>query len=849
MKLLYRSSLRYLLRHPAQVLLAILGVALGVAVVIAIDLANGSAQRAFMLSTESVTGKTTDQILAGQNGLPSDLYAQLRTELGLSAVAPVVDRTISLPNRPGRSFRLFGIDPFAEQPFRPYLATLFNNQTDLQALLTEPNTGLISAQTAQTLALTVGQTLETRIDGQRRNITIIGLIAGSDQLSQEALADLILVDISTAQELVGQPDRISRIDLILPEEQRSAILEQIKPLLPADATLTTPAARSETLQQMTRAFELNLQALSLLALIVGVFLIYNTMTFSVVQRRGLFGILRSLGVTRRELFSQILIEAAVIGTIGAMLGVLLGIVLGRGLVRLVTQTINDLYFSVNVQNIAIDNIQLIKGFGLGLGATLIAASIPALEAMFSPPRTVLRRSSIEERIQRIVPRLTLAGLGLAGLGVALLQIPSRSLFLSFSAMFGVIIGCALFTPFVTLQMMRLLQMPLNRIFGLLGKMAARDVVAALSRTGVAIAALMVAVSVTVGAGTMIGSFRTTVVRWLDQSLQADVFVSAPGLSANRADTPIDLRLVEQIDQLPSVASMTTLLNLRVESELGPVQLTVANYQDSSLSRRALSFITDAERAWQGFAEQGQVWVSEPFSYRYGRGLGDSITLQTERGSQKFTIAGVYYDYASDQGYISMNRRDFAKYWDVDTVHSITIWLAENADSATTISQIQALAAPIQDLKVQSNQALRQSTLEIFDRTFAITAVLQLLATIVAFIGILSALMALQLERSRELGVLRANGMTPRQLWLSVLSQTGLMGLTAGLLALPVGLILAVVLVYVINKRSFGWTMQLILDPNLLLQALIVAVVAALLAGLYPAWKMGRTSPALALREE
>ena len=195
------------------------------------------------------------------------------------------------------------------------------------------------------------------------------------------------------------------------------------------------------------------------------------------------------------------------------------------------------------------------------------------------------------------------------------------------------------------------------------------------------------------------------------------------------------------------------------------------------------------------------------------------------------------------------RQTFDRFWNVPQISSMAIWAAPDSDIDALVARLQANAGSTQDLQIQPNQAIRQATLEVFDRTFAITAVLQVLATIVAFIGILSALMALQLERARELGVLRANGLTPGQLWAMVLSQTGLMGLTAGLLALPVGMILAVVLVFVINKRSFGWTLQLQFDPGLLVQALVVSIVAALLAGLYPAWRMGRTSPALALREE
>ncbi|HEU5088086.1 MAG TPA: ABC transporter permease, partial [Roseiflexaceae bacterium] len=192
-------------------------------------------------------------------------------------------------------------------------------------------------------------------------------------------------------------------------------------------------------------------------------------------------------------------------------------------------------------------------------------------------------------------------------------------------------------------------------------------------------------------------------------------------------------------------------------------------------------------------------------------------------------------------------------WHDTAVTSLGVYAAPGQDVDRLVRDLRVVAgtgsASDAPVLIRSNRALRDSSLVIFDRTFAITSVLQLLTTTVAFVGILAALIALQLERSRELGVLRANGMTPGQLWGMVLSQTGLIGLTAGLLAIPVGIMMALVLVYVINRRSFGWTLVFEVDPAVLGQALLVAVVAALLAGLYPAWRMSRTSPALALREE
>ena len=848
---LLKTSLRHLLKHPWQVGLAILGVALGVAVVVSIDLTNSSAQRAFALSTETIAGRATHQIVGGPNGLDEAVYRKLRIDLGVRQSAPLVEGYAAAPDHPGLTLHILGIDPLADAPFRSFDAGTAGKKNTLGSpvdLFTKPGAALLSADTARAYGLKQNDQLRIRIGARIEQATLIGLIEPPDENASRALDGVLIADIATAQEWLGAIGKLSEIDLILPDDATGqALADQITAALPPGVQLTRPALRTQAIEQMTAAFELNLTALSLLALIVGMFLIYNTITFSVVQRRGLIGTLRCLGVTRRQIFALVLGEALIVGLIGSAAGLALGVILGRGLIGLVTQTINDLYFTIAVRDIAISAGPLVKGFLLGLLTTLVAAAVPAFEATWTPPRTVLRRSSYEDRARRIVPLVGLAGLGLLALGGALLLIPSQSLLLSFSALFVITIGAAATTPLITVLLMRVARPALGAAFGMLGRMAARDVVATLSRTSVAIAALMIAVSVTIGVGLMVGSFRQTVIQWLDQTLRADVYVSAPGFSGTRTDAQLPPELVQKLSNAPGVARARLYRNVTVEGQYGPT--IVVGIQVQPADRPAFQFLEGAPAAiWPAFAE-GQALVSEPLAYRYGLHPGDSITLLTEQGRRAFAIAGVYSDYGSDQGVVMLDLAHYQAAWNDQAISSLGLYAAPGVDVDALVQQLRRLVGPDQVISIRSNRALREASLVVFDRTFAITTVLQLLATIVAFVGILAALMALQLERARELGMLRANGLTPRQLWGVVLSQTGLMGLTAGLLAIPVGVLLAMVLVFVINKRSFGWTLLFQLDGGLFAQALLVAVAAAVLAGLYPAWRMGRTPPALALREE
>jgi putative ABC transport system permease protein len=862
--LLRRASFRWLARHPLQVALTVAGVTLGVAVVVAMDLAIQSAREAFRVSTETVAGQATHRVVGGPGGLAPEVFRHMRVELGLRRSAPLVEGWASTPLLPGTALRVLGVDPLSEAPFRAWLAganPVARGQApsyDLSALFTEPGSVVLARATAERAGLTPGDTMPLVVEGRARTAMLVGTLDPADALTRQGMADLLVMDVATAQDFAALADRLTAIDLIVPAgADASRLLERVRASLPQGARLEESGARAAALEGMLRAFDLNLTALSLLALVFGMFLIYNAMTFAVVQRRELFGALRAVGVTRRQIFGLVGTEALATGVLGTALGLGLGVLIGRGLVGLVTRTINDLYFVLSVEGVAVPAGVLVRGALLGLGATLIAAYPAVREAVAYPPRATLTRSLVEDRVRRLVPRAGLAGLALAAAGAGSLVLPSRSVLLGFAGLAAILLGMALLTPLATVALVRVLTPILGRTVGILGTLAARGVTAALSRTAPAVAALVVAVAVTVGLGVMIQSFRSTLVRWLDHTLQADVYVSAPSPVASRAEGTLDPALVERLVAAPVVDGVSTARGVELTTRYGPVRLMALDLdpRGEAAYRFTEGGAADAFRAFRG---EGAVLVSEPFAYRHRVRRGNRVWLPVERGAEAdetggteapFTVAGVFTDFGSDRGVILMDRTTWTGFYRDDGVTSLGLYIDPETDLTRAIDVLRTRAGPDDAVVIRANATLRAASLEVFDRTFAITAVLRTLAFAVAFIGVLSALMALQLERGRELGVLRANGLTPGQVWTMVSTQTGVLGLAAGLLAVPVGLVLAAVMIFVINRRSFGWTLGMEVGPDVLLQAVGLALAGALLAGVYPAWRMSRTSPAVALREE
>ena len=858
---LFKTGLRYFLRRPLQSLLCIFGVALGVAVIVAIDLANGSASRAFELSADAVAGRATHQIIGGATGVDAEIYRRIRVDLGIQKSAPVIDRYALATDLDRQQIRILGIDVFAEPPFRNYVggedAYGARNTASLVSFLTRPDALLIGQSLANRYNLKPGSQIAFRIGDARVVLTVAGILIPADDKSGQALDAIALMDIGAAQALFGMRNRLSQIDLIVDERTDAgrAELERIRAILPPGAELVKPEARSQSIERLSDAFSLNLTALSLIALLVGVFLVYNTITFSVVQRRPMIGILRCLGVTRRQIFVMILTEAAILSAIGGVLGLGLGVLLGRGAVGLVSGTINDLFYVVNVRTVSIDNATLIKGFGAGVIAAMAAAILPAWDATSIPPVGALRRSNVEARLRKLLPWLALAGVIFAAVGAAML-LWSANLTVNFGGIFGVVIGVSLMTPLLTLWLMRALGRPMGALFGLIGRMSARSVANSLSRTAVAAAALMVAVSVIIGLQGMIGSFRLTVATWLETSLTADVYVRPPTSTAGESLVSIAPDKIAALRAYPGVIDLTTYRRLTVDATVidgdwRPITLLAVG---TERERPEDMFVWKEARAggiWRSMQGRDEIEVSEPLANRLGlTPQNNRLRLRTPVGERAFTVVGVMYDYATDGGTVFIRRDQFEALWGDAGVSSLSMYLTPElaANTGKVAGDMRRSFAGL-DLVFFANRELRQEALVIFDRTFSITSALNLLATLVAFIGVLSALMALQIERTRELGVLRANGMSLGQMARMTLLETGLLGGTAGLIALPTGFILAVILIYIINLRSFGWTIRMALDPGIFVQAMLVSIVSALLAAVYPMLRLRQLKIADAVRTE
>jgi putative ABC transport system permease protein len=846
---LHAASIRHLLRHPAQLALALIGLTLGVGTIVAVDIATASSRRAFELSLQAINGAATHQLTGGPQGIDETLYVRLRTQPLLPGApqppfAPLVSGYVLVQDR---LLQLIGIDPFASAELAAgesggARATLIEGTADARRWFTQPGSVLMSARTAFDLRLADGARFELEVAGVQHAAQLIGRISDAGP----GFDGLLLTDIAQAQEWLGADGRLSRIDVRLPPGAAgAALLAALHTRLPAAVELHGTRAQARETFAMTDAFTTNLRAMSLLALLVGTFLIYGAVSFAVLQRRTTIGVLRALGATRAEVLRLILTEAAVLGLIGAVLGILLGVLIGRGLVALVSRTINDLYFVVAVNELTLPAATLVKALLAALGTALVAAFVPALEVAASTPQLGLARSVLEARAQRLSRRLSLLAVLLAALAAVTVTLSARSLFAGFLALFLLLLAVAALTPAALKAGAELSARLLGRASPV-ARLALQEVAGSLSRTGVAIAALGMALTAMIGVAVMVESFRASLGEWLLQTLRADVYVTAPGPTDELARR-LEPQVVQALLAVPGVRAHSEARRVVVGSDRGALDLNALRLGPQGERGFRLTQ-GQAHTVWPAW-RSGALLISEPLAWRLGLNSGDTLTLTTASGPHAFLIAGVYREYGNDRGEVLMELATYRHFWGDEAIGGLGIYLEPQVSADQAAQELRAAARGRQALFIRSNAELRALSMRIFERTFVITRVLYWLAAGVAAIGLVSALLAWQLERARELALLRTLGVTPWGSARLVIAQTLFMGAAAFVAAIPAGLLTALVLTEVINRRAFGWQIDLHLSAAQFTNALVLALAAALAAALYPAWRSATAPLAAGLREE
>ncbi len=838
--LLYRLIGRPMLRDPLRTAVAIACVSVGVAVVVAIDLAGEASTGSFRSSMETLQGSASYEICQ-LGGISESVFADLvalREPLQFSAQ---VEGMATLPST-GERLPIFGVDLVGDENLRGAVSYDALDLSELAA--TDP------VWVSPSVGATEGDPIELLVGDQVREFVVRGVLSGGSSLSNLA-GSVVLMDIALAQRVLHKVGSLDRIYVRLPDESEEDWFSLIRKSVPVSATVERVGVGSSQNRKLLNSFRWNIRILSYIALIVGAFLVYNTISVSVVQRRPLIGVARAVGVPREMVRIGFLLEGAMFGAIGTCAGLLLGRAMAVGAVDLMGRTVESLYASGVPTEIAIRPWTLIVATVAGVGVSVVSAWRPASEAASVTPTEAMARERLDYQARSSSHSWAMRGLASAVVSIALCFVPAwqRIPYAAYGAALGMIACATMLTPILSSHALRFVSRPLLRAFGVASMLGARTLAGSLARTVVVVAALSTATAMMVSVAIMVGSMRDTLLVWMDGQLQADLYVQPEGRTGGWDAPTMSESVAATIQSLSSVRVIDRFRAYPIS--YGGLPATLA-HADFDVVRTESPMQVLEGPAMAKVAEQvmrtHSVVVSEAFSSKHDVHVGDTVALPIGAATIDFAVAAVYFDYSSERGFVIGHRDVLMKHLPDDRLTSVAVYL-QNPDELETVRSeiIEALLG--RRLRVSRNRELRENATEVFDRTFAITYALELVAVFVAILGMAGALLTLVIDRRAELGVFRVLGASRRQVRSLVLTQAGILGLLSNLIGLALGCALSVVLVKVINKQSFGWTIQFHWPAGLLLLATTTVFVTSLLAGMYPARIAANRNPNEVLHEE
>jgi putative ABC transport system permease protein len=824
--------LRPLRRDLLRTALTIVAVALGVGVVMAIDLAGDAATGSFRSSLETLVGKTDLQITA--NGGVDEHFLAALTALPVNArFAPVIETQGVI--RDVGAVTAYGVD-FVAQP-REQTRKAISQDLDSAAV--------VSSGLARRAGVREGDDISLALSEAARTFRVVR-VAGAGE------AEFVLLDIAATQRARDEYGKLDRIEVFVPPGEDFARVErEVRSVLPASYRIERPGTRSEENQRMLRAFRWNLRVLSYISLVVGAFLIYNTISVSVVRRRPEIGVLRALGTSRRWVFWLFLGEALLFGVVGSLAGIAVGRLMAAAAVGLIADTVNSLYVSSRPAAISLGLPAVATAMIAGTLVALASALAPAREAMGVTPVEAMGRAAREHHAQTHAWRNLVFALLLVALALAAAQAGALDgkPIAGYAATLLAIAAMALAAPAVVTGLAAGTRTAAQALFGPEGLLAVRGLVAALARTSVIVGALSTAIAMMVSVGIMVGSFRETVIVWLDTQLRADLYVRPAGRTGAGEHPALPTGVAAAVSSIPGVEAVDVFHALEIDYE-GQRASLGAGESAIVLRYGRLRFLPgeDRETILSSLAGHDRVIVSEPFANKHGVRAGDILQMPIGAHTVPVTVAGIYYDYSSERGWVIFDRSTLLKYLPNQPVTNLAIYLRKQAGPAEVRHAVEARLAKY-GVVVAPNQALRQNAVTVFDRTFAITYALEGVAIAVAMLGAANSLLAMVIDRRREFGLLRYLGAAPAQIRRMIVLEAGFLGVAANLLGLALGFALSLVLIYVINKQSFGWTIQFHPPFALLAGASVLVLVSTIVAGIFPARAAARLNPIEVIHEE
>ena len=840
--------------------LAILAIAVGVALGLAVNLVNDAALAEMQQAFRTLSGEADVRIEGVSRTMDENLYGKLGLLSEIESIAPILELDAAVAGR-REALKIIGLDPFASARFTPHLIAQPDDTT--RDPLANFGGARIAVSPAVLAWLPAGDQPEKHLTvatpGGPLKLEIAGVLAGVE--SQQRVA---VLDIAVTQELFNLQGQITRLDVrLLPGVDRAAFIRDLAHTLPAGVHAVAPEVREQQAATMSRAYRVNLTMLAMIALFSGALLVFSTQMLSVAERVSELAFLRVIGVTARGTVGLMLFEAVLLGAAGALLGAVLGYALAWGALHVLGGDLGAGFFHGTRPALAFAPWTTLLFVLLGGGAALLGAWIPALAAARAHPAQALKTGALHDTTGT-GPSVVIGG-GLCAASALLTLAPAINGIPMFGylAISGMLIGAILLTPAIAAAVFRRAERFIQSLPSAPAtvQLAITRLANAPAQAGISLAAVLAAVSLAGAMAIMVTSFRHSVEDWLEQVLPSPAYLRQKTAEQSKSQGYFDAAAQAAIRATPGVlrAEFVRTEALTLDPARPAVALVIrefglgaADQPDKRLPLvKRYPVSTDAAPS---------VWVSESFLDLYQsrlRPAGDgSLSFDLPlpinpngTAALRVQVAGVWRDYARQHGSIVMLLPDYARATGDARAHDAALWMREGVTAAALLPVLKA-RLPARPLDLTETTAVRAATLTIFDRTFAVTYALEAVAVLIGLAGMVAAFTGLIVARKKEFGMLRHLGLTRRELTRMLTAEGAALAALGDLLGLVLGVILAAILVFVINPQSFGWSMDFHI-PTLQMAAFSATFIAA---AAFSAWLtarrvMGTQDVVLSVRED
>lgn len=850
LRLLRFLSWRHFRRHRLRTSLTLSGIALGVAVIVAITIVNRTLMSSFQRTIELVAGKAVLQITNGESGVTESLFRVIRDTEGVKDAAPAVEGFLPIVGFKGERLFVYGVDLLADFSIREHeFVGGPSNLENVLDFIAQPDSVALTESLSRRLNLPPGSKISLATSRGVASYTVRALLReqGAAKVFGGSFA---IMDLPVAQIAFGKEGKVDVVDLTTEEGHEIETVRQILiKRVDGAAQVERPQERGEQIDSLLTSFRVGLFFVSLVALFVGFFLIYNTISVSVIQRRREIGTLRCLGMVRSEILILFIVEALLLAFSGSVVGLGVGALLAQGALLSVGKSVSNLFLQIDLAKGTLTFSELWLSLGSGLGVSLLAALHPSWQATRVTPLESARQAAWSPRLQGI-SRSSAAGFLLLVLSPVLIISspaalgPVERFTLGVVAMLVFLLGLACLSPLFILAWVKLLWGRLGRSSVLSwkeGALASDSLRRSPTRSGITVATLMISLAAIFTIATFVHSVRGSLLSWIDQMVTADLVVHSAAKTAGPLNVPLNEELATALKTVPGVRIVDLYRLIRSTYQGKPILIESFSAQASEGVRRLPMVEGDRGKALRQMAAGEGVIVSESFRNRFGKGRGDTIHLPTPSGLIPFRVLAIYVDYSSDSGSVLIDRSLYKKIWHDELVDAFDLWLAPGVSHEAVSRRIKEHFGERFDLFVSTHSELRESVVDIMEQSFAVNYAVEIVAVVVAIFSVINTLLASVIDRTREIGVLRAIGATQGQLREMVVIEGGWIGFLGGILGLIAGTVMSYHHVVYNTKALTGWTFEYHYPFDIAFLSLMLAVALCLLAGYLPARQAASTN--------